>query len=183
MFFFFCEFGCHNLKWSIICWVFLKLVCGITKISQTNTHSQILSQKNSVFSGWVLHCCRKAAHVRWPRAKSAEEVMGKEAEPPKNGMYMSPHSTTFSPPQYFHSKSPKNSREILVIFSLAQWRRVTKCWPVVSNARLTCDKQLYFSFSSKWILDQANMEQAHKPRRNVSPKLRPTHPAPSDWHG
>ena len=49
MFFFFCEFGCHNLKWSIICWVFLKLVCGITKISQTNTHSQILSQKTLSF--------------------------------------------------------------------------------------------------------------------------------------
>ena len=49
MFFFFCEFGCHNLKWSIICWVFSKLVCGITKISQTNTHSQILSQKTLSF--------------------------------------------------------------------------------------------------------------------------------------
>ena len=70
-------------------------------------------QGELIFSG-------KSAHVRWPRAKSAEEVMGKEAEPPKNGMYMSPHSTTFSPPQYFHSKSPKNSREILVIFSLPQ---------------------------------------------------------------
>ena len=98
------------------------------------------------------------------------------AEPPKNIVYMSPQW-----PPFLHYISTQNAEEFsgnsCHVFPCTMKLRATKCWPVVSNAGLTCDKQLYFSFSSKWILDQVNIEQAHKPRRNVSPKLRPTrHP-------
>ena len=78
----------------------LKLVYGFTKTCQTNTNPIVRfcpRKHKSGFSGWVLYCCGKAAHVGLPRAKSAEEVMGKEAELPKNGLTLKTACTCVTP--------------------------------------------------------------------------------------
>ena len=96
-------------------------------------------QGELIFSG-------KSAHVRWPRAKSAREVTGRERAQ-KLRLYMSPN--LFS--QYFLKIPPQKFFEFFPCGTMKA--RVTKCWPLVSKARRTCDKQLCFSTSSTWYPD------------------------------
>ena len=96
-------------------------------------------QGELIFSG-------KSAHVRWPRAKSAREVTGRERAQ-KLRLYMSPN--LFS--QYFLKIPPQKFFEFFPCGTMKA--PVTKCWPLVSKARRTCDKQLCFLTSSTWFPD------------------------------
>ena len=101
-------------------------------------------RSKSGFSEWVLYFAEKL-HMCDGQGQKVQRKWW-EAEPPKNVVYMSPQW-----PPFLHHISTQNAEEFsgnsCHVFPCTMKLRATKCWPVVSNAGLTCDKQLYFSFS------------------------------------
>ena len=115
----------------------IKFVKGFHKVSsesfmRTAPMSSKLEQAklNLTFQGELIFS-GKSAHVRWPRAKSAREVTGRERAQ-KLRLYMSPN--LFS--RYFLKTPPQKFFEFFPCGTMKA--RVTKCWPLVSKAQRTC---------------------------------------------